>query len=128
MGEDACEEHEQSFAHANVGLEDLRQEVVMEHKSLQQEELSSEKRRQMFRSLIEEQRILLMHQRQANIQLLQQRRKKGNRFRFGSTPASRTSKGSQQSPSFHIPAGHDPGHSPNVASDGWLSDGMQSPA
>lgn len=126
--EDACEEHEQSFAQANMGLEDLRHEVLMEHESLRQEEVSSEKRRQMFRALIEEQRILLRSQRAANNQLFQHRRKRGSRFRFGSTPNSRTSKGSQQSPSFHIPIGQDPGHSPGVASDGWLPDGMHSPA
>merc|ERR1712113_825762 len=101
---------------ANIGLEELQHEVLAEHEALQQEELSAEKRRQMFRAWIDEQRVLLAHQRTANKQLDQQRRKKSRGFRFGSTPSSRTSKESQRSPSFHVAAGHEPGYSPGVAS------------
>jgi len=125
--EDACAEHEQALAEANMGLEELQSEVMMEHDTLRQEEHSSEKRRQMFRALIQEQSLLLSYTRTANNQLYQQRRKKGSKFRFGSTPKSRTSKGSHQSPSFHMHNSQEPGHSPGVASDGWQSDGLQSP-
>merc|ERR1712060_268444 len=120
-------EREQTLAQANIGLEDLRHEVLMEQEALRQEELSSEKRRKMLRTLIDEQRVLLTRHRAANNQLFQQLRKKSSRLRFGSTPASRTSQGSQQSPSFHMHAGQDPGRSPGVASDGRLSDGRRSP-
>merc|ERR1712190_644697 len=70
--EDASEERDQSFVQANIGLEELQQEVLAEHEALQQEELSAEKRRQMFHAWIEEQKLLLAHQRRANNELVQQ--------------------------------------------------------
>jgi len=92
--EDACEAQESLLAEANAEFGSLRSEVLAEKAALDEEEHNSRQRRHQFRTQIEEQKRVLMHQRAINNEFLQQqmtaKKKKKSRFRFGGSSSGRS--------------------------------------